>query len=452
MLQLNIAYDALLEFLSEISTDTQAETFSVSIGDSIKETEFAGLFDLLDSLIEEITTAKDTQELYANYDALANLLDDFEENFSTYIVKFKDEIRLYIAVSKAISNQIVDLTSPTPIITTEFELIPVNDLLDYDIDFYHYTNLTDYSQSLFVLNVRVIKDLDAYLSHHVSIDVKLLFILLSKINRATALTMTKYALIKAGNSVYPKRITAAILLHYVSDGHPFHKALHFLDKPINNWRSEIKVENKYQQFSETIYIISEYNSTKDILDKYLRLYHVIEDFMYKSSLVKLELEKSGAIFSIRDFKRMNKEISNFEIEALEKFILKFLALEHATGVTFKTRFFSQWQSLLSFYPGGELEIENVLKKFIITIKFVDIKEGGLKAFLSQLIYNVRNSIVHNKSTEFHLTYNNMDNDTFKLMSIYLLKVMEEIVFYLVSKHNNDLVWFRNTSMMLWEDN
>jgi hypothetical protein len=97
---------------------------------------------------------------------------------------------------------------------------------------------------------------------------------------------------------------------------------------------KINIGSNYQQFNETLTILSEYNHQKDILDKYIRLYHVMENFMFKYPLVIMERANAGMPFSIRDFQRMYNKVNVSEISALKEMIRAILKEDYTAGTKF----------------------------------------------------------------------------------------------------------------------
>ncbi len=77
--------------------------------------------------------------------------------------------------------------------------------------------------------------------------------------------------------------------------------------------------------------------------------------------------------------------------------------------------------------------------------------------LAKIIYAFRNSIVHNRETEFHLTHLALNNhpgigDTAQLiLEKFILPVIEEIVFKLIISEN-EIVWYESSKLQLWDEN
>jgi len=156
------------------------------------------------------------------------------------------------------------------------------------------------------------------------ITINLLYHLLAKIKPDSDFEHNQYILIKLSeNSTELNKVRSFIKLKSVSEGNkipaPYPYAHPPKLPPNLNWN----VNNEYQQFNEVIDILSEYNDQqKDILDKFLRMYHIIENFMYKYPICELEQKTGGKMFSIRDFRNMYSKVNKDELDSLKRFIRK----------------------------------------------------------------------------------------------------------------------------------
>lgn len=81
-----------------------------------------------------------------------------------------------------------------------------------------------------------------------------------------------------------------------------------------------------------------------------------------------------------------------------------------------------------------------------------VQTDNFNNVFSELIYKFRNSIVHNKETEFHITYGNFSEfpAIVNLMENLLIKCLEEIVYNLLI-NNNPLVWYSQPSLQLYNN-
>jgi len=69
--------------------------------------------------------------------------------------------------------------------------------------------------------------------------------------------------------------------------------------------------------------------------------------------------------------------------------------------------------------------------------------------LTSLVYQVRCAIVHNKETEFHLTYASLDTTMKALIESFLIPSLEDICFSLIGCRN-DKVWYSKQEIMLYQ--
>ncbi|CEP48176.1 hypothetical protein [Paraclostridium sordellii] len=213
-----------------------------------------------------------------------------------------------------------------------------------------------------------------------------------------------------------------------------------------NIRNENKFESveQYKQFSDTIYILSEFNEEINILNKYLKVYQVIENFMFRIPLCEL-INETSEMFTIRDFNRLYSKIENSEKDALKKFFRKSLLEKDINDIVlislvknyideFKLNHASDLirikQNLINKGFLASKDIENI--KNLDQIESNKNMQNNLIGTISNLVYSLRNSIVHNKATEFHLTNNNLDIYTQAIIDELLIPILIEIVFFLIT--------------------
>jgi hypothetical protein len=206
--------------------------------------------------------------------------------------------------------------------------------------------------------------------------------------------------------------------------------------------------------------------------------------MFKKPLVELERQFPGQVFSIRDFQRMYSKIDKSESSVLGEFIESVFNITHSSGGSFGNYVLTKWKALIPIVttavatpittptatgtpPVTPLISDancNQLIKLLniytgnqkpITCAELDNGTFEFKHFFPKLIYQYRNAIVHNRETEFHLTHANLlthptINDTAKLvLELFLIPILEEIVFHLIVQ-NNPVVWYNGDTLTLWE--
>jgi hypothetical protein len=208
----------------------------------------------------------------------------------------------------------------------------------------------------------------------------------------------------------------------------------------------------YHQLNEVFNVLSEYNSRQDVLTKYLTLYHVIENFMFKLPIVELERQQGGRMFSIRDFRRLYKQVDESELSALKRLFVATFQLHATPATTFEQQVVARWDSLV---PGTALaDIEKALGALDLklqkrSMKHAEFKAGDVAGNFAQMVYAVRNAIVHNKETEFHLTYATLDNTICTLIESFVIPCLEEMCFALVGSPNQH-VWYLNKELLLYQ--
>ena len=281
-------------------------------------------------------------------------------------------------------------------------------------------------------------------------------------NRELPLTASKYVLVNAEFLLKPKIVWATLCLYIIKTGATIHKSYEYSLPPAIPASCSVVLGKNYQQFIDSIGIISEYNHQKDILDKYLRIYHVLENFMYKSPLVTLERDSAGEVFSIRDFKRMYDRINDSELNMLKKLFENILELEYTHGQTFNSKIHNEWNCLIPALFVDDYKINFLLNVLNVSnskgnaTQFKNITMSNLPHFIAKLIYAFRNAMVHNRETEFHLTHQSLlthpiiGNAALILLENFLLPILEETVFHLIIKEN-EIVWYDNSILKLWEN-
>jgi hypothetical protein len=203
----------------------------------------------------------------------------------------------------------------------------------------------------------------------------------------------------------------------------------------------------YAQFDDVINILGEYNNRQDTLAKYLSIFHIIENFMFKFPIVKLERSSGGQMFSIRDFKRLYKSVDVNEQKAVTNLFNNSFKLPF-NGETLNKYLYRKWEAFKSTHI---LDMSNI-RNFTIKLTSMDaelINEVEFCNFISKVVYQIRCSIVHNKETEFHISSENYPTGCRLIIEEYILGMLEEVMFFLLSSEN-DIVWYRNDSIKLWE--
>jgi len=149
----------------------------------------------------------------------------------------------------------------------------------------------------------------------------------------------------------------------LSDGVSFHKH-HVLESSIPNQNFSCDKTKVYSQYNEILYILSEYNHSNDLLNKYFLLYTIIENFMYRKSIATML--RSQNEFSIRDFKSFYSKIDSGESNKLKDLFKEIMDVEYSPG---KKIYSYTEEKLNNFQENNNLtELINFLKKCEYMIK------------------------------------------------------------------------------------
>jgi len=239
----------------------------------------------------------------------------------------------------------------------------------------------------------------------------------------------------------------------LSDGVSFHKH-HVLESSIPNQNFSCDKTKVYSQYNEILYILSEYNHSNDLLNKYFLLYTIIENFMYRKSIATML--RSQNEFSIRDFKSFYSKIDSGESNKLKDLFKEIMDVEYSPG---KKIYSYTEEKLNNFQENNNLtELINFLKKMRIYDKNFELDEqklrGSLKyKYFAEITYQLRNAILHNTATEFHITHYELSKNEViaNLLKDFMIPILEKIILHLIIT-NHDLISYEKNVLTLYKDN
>lgn len=463
MKRIDLLYTNLLSLLSNLTIDGPSfSTFHEQIADEGLQELLISISDNISRERREIAKCQLAKVFCTDYSNLIDYINEFNKCFNSFPGFRKDELYAIITVLEKLTSEFsgskIDLEEEIDV--DAFEILPVSEALNQN-NYFHF-DTDNIFNSLLLFNVHEKEAFEKFISS-VEEGSDIFFYLLYGLGKDNnVLDRNKYVLIRRGFSDKPKKVWSALCLHILSVGKIIHYSHDYNKSPMITSDCKIELGKDYHQFSDSLYIASEYNNQKDILDKYLRIYHVIENFMFKRPIVSLEKDSGGNPFSIRDFKRMYDRVSASELALLKKLSEVILQLDYSGTDKFEKKVLDDWAQLVSLHGADENKINSLLKILNIynsssnEYLYNGIDEENLSSFFSKLIYGFRNSIVHNRETEFHLTHLTLNNhflvgNTAKIiLESFLLPILEEIVFNLIIK-KNDIVWYTNSSLKLWEE-
>lgn len=464
MTKKEIIYNNLLRLLKLLTSGERFDEYFNQLDDE-GQNKLLRFSEDAEVEISRIEENRNRNLISFSFENLLPLLNTFSNNFADYPEHRLNEIFLLLEFLSRLNDAIDDtINIEEELVTDNFSFVLLSKAIHAKN--YVYYDAADILNSVCLFNLGDVESIHEFLEDHPQ-PVELILQILAKIgNGATPLQNSKYVLVKRELEVHGASIWACLAMHIVKAGEIVHTPYQYNLPPQVSNRRSILSGKEYQQFKDSLIILSEYNEQKDILDKYLRLYHVIENFMFKFPLVNLERSHNGAVFSIRDFQRMYDKIKTSELTALTKLFKRICDEDYDIGQSFGNFVVSKWQALSPAVIPNSSPIDSLLSSLRITkkkndeevaIKFTDfnINNQNTAKLFSAIVYGFRNSLVHNRETEFHLTYETILNhpdigDCAKnIIEHFLIPVIEEMVFFLIT-NENDIVWFQNPKLVLFE--
>ena len=194
--------------------------------------------------------------------------------------------------------------------------------------------------------------------------------------------------------------------------------------------------NDFTQFFEIYDVIDEYHHATDILVKYLKLYQVIEYLITRTILVKIQKNSSNQNLFLREM----TSLSGYRDFDKSNFKIVFRSNETDLGNWFKTK--------LDSNSDLKITVERILypneSKTIDSTNLISCYNA-----LLLLIYKIRNTIVHNKESEIHLTIHNIQLKTelLKLIKDLLVKLENVLLKKVVAFEN--VITYENKNLALY---
>lgn len=187
----------------------------------------------------------------------------------------------------------------------------------------------------------------------------------------------------------------------------------------------------YVQYFDVYNVMNESKHTQDILARYLRMYQVLEYFAFRVHLVAIA----------------NVAIRN------SAFVRTTIKEAHKASTREEDEFVSCFEKLFpTIIDAGKLEKAAIDPYNVFLDKNYGIKPGephGVKK-VAKILYKIRNSIVHNKATELHFSYGNVEEYQNVIGLIKLItRNMESEIVDLVNNPVRTELRFAGESMPLY---
>lgn len=447
MKKYEILYDWPIDEIRRLTNSDIAESFAATLSEQ-DLSQFTSLTEQMRGLGTELAQAKAAFSHFSNWHVLRSCLKDFENQFTTFPEQSFSKFLLFVVLAEKLALIAEPLDE---IIIDESKFVIREHLDSLPIPWFTRENNITFEDSVAVFSCADFDSLECEINS-CNISPPFIFQFLAALVPLPNVPIGHAALLKNTTpAIDSAAINAFVRLVILASGKYIHSPRRYV-APLRVINPDVfSAGHLYQQWNEILYVLSEYNSRDEILLKYLTIYHVIENLMFKYPIIELERQNSGQMFSIRDFRRLYKQVEQSESTALKHLFTAVLKEEATNGVTFEARLVSRWNGLNSSLISN---LEIVLGKLGIrkgthNFRHTDFNTSNdCASYFSQMVYQTRCAIVHNKETEFHLTYASLDAALTMLIEEFLIPSLEEICFALIGKPNSKF-WYSGEKLSLY---
>lgn len=166
---------------------------------------------------------------------------------------------------------------------------------------------------------------------------------------------------------------------------------------------------QYEQYFDAYHVMNEAKHVQDILSRYLRMYQVLELFVYRSKLVEIEQASNRNSAFVRMVMKYSSRTSSDEKGQFLDGFKKVFPNIHTTVI--KDTDIAPYST------------------FIYNVFQIASGDQHNPNKVGKIIYGLRNSVVHNKESELHFSFGNVEEykDGINLMKVILPKMEKEII-------------------------
>lgn len=444
MKKYEVLYDWLRAQIAHVSDSSTADDFSATlVGQPLDD--FVALTERIRNYGVEVATAKAERLLLAAWGEVASSFVEFEHKFPEFPGFHRNSLVAFCCVAGWLCVNHAPVLDDVEVDEHVFEVRTAAGIELAPVWFLH-QNSAQMQDSLIVFDSREAAIFDEALSSS-GISQELAFEFLATLSIIDEDIVCPSVLVKRTvPQIDLKDVVAFVELHLAMAGLPTHSPKLVIRMPSVVDKDSIRPESAYRQWSDVLLVLSEYNSRRELLLKYLTIYHVVESLMFKMPIVELEQKKNGAMFSIRDFRRLYDSVSVKELPALEKVFAMAFELNATPTKKYRRLVSESWNSLLVTH--GSVAVDAALHSIGHDKNSADFMRQSAHGNYAKLVYFVRNSIVHNKETEFHLTSQSLSPGIAATIEEFLLPTLEQISFGMIGVPNNKL-WYGNKELVLY---
>ncbi len=328
-------------------------------------------------------------------------------------------------------------------LTSTYKVYELSD--NYRVVNAKYVSSDDLNNPMLLLDCQNIDDFKSFIEGEKEISNLILGLLCNiEIKKKYKKVLLGSSCITASESELESRVEF-IRLNAVLQGKILFKPQEYTYNPVNiivKYNPSIN----YFQFSDIASVMNEYNIHRNILDKYLRIYQVIENYMYKFQICKMCDDFEYKRISIRDFKNLSDKLASKEMDAL-KGLLKGCEKVQIDGIELEKHIAEKWRSVIEADCDMKEATARLVVKLGIKMEWPK-KDNQILDMTGKILYQIRCSIVHDKVNEHHITYDNLDNWTKTLLESFLMPSMEFIVYGLMF-NDNPVVMYKQREINLY---
>lgn len=433
--------DALYSFLiNEIKRicETTDEAYWTSLSEPMRD-RFDALCDSLSDHKIDLETCHHALTVSARLRDLKVVFDEFQLEFSGYPEFDFSKITYSLAMAIKLCES-VGLVADEDV-NSDFGFSPCS--LNFSCRAFA-SSVTPTNSNIIWFNPCDIASLQSLVSYDTDVE---LWYCLAAFLEDIDFTQPSEILVSNSASLSEKSNVVSLLkIYMLADGKKIARTIEYIRSPRNSSINDFDPERNYAQFSDVVQIMGEYVDRKDVLSKYLSIYHVVENFMFKSPIVKLERARGGVMFSIRDFRALYNEVEKKEVEAIID-LMKGAFLLPFSASTIGHEIYRAWTDFLTVHAANEQDIDAFLAKLGMRKSSVS-DLNSFRNFFAKTLYRIRCSVVHNKETEFHISSETYCEGCRLVMEEFYLPSLEELIFLLICK-DNSVVWYHSDSIALW---
>lgn len=405
----------------------------------------------------ELNSSKDTiNDLLTNRNELIenfNFLDDFLSNYNNFIGTFPDFpinnitfIKYWLLIANRINTvKEVDLELNANLDINHFKIIDLEENIIED-NFLNYNADMTKSQIIFTFN----ETIESFMINEIhSAHVDLLLIWLNTLSIDNTEENKQFVFMCIENQPVLKDLISILKIQVLINGKLIKSLEKYEIEPNKPFLNDLDFTEKYIQFDNISNILNEYNNQKYLLDKFLKLYHIIENFMYKQKVCKLQRERLGSPLQIRDFQTLYDRFSSNESSSIQEFFSNVFSINYDAN-TFEVLIKNEWNQLEVLDPTKPTEIDTLFNSLALksNYNYNNLKTNINGAMFANIVYKIRNSIVHNKDSETHFESTNLPSGAKFILEKFFIPNLERIVYHLII-NKNEIVWYDNDKLLLY---